>query len=260
MFCGKDATVEIVPERVIDNCVYCTPLIKAILRNDYYSVRKIVEQGGDINEKYVPNESSPLHFAICFSSMKTVEYLISHGAIVNNRSNSGDAPLHFAAKNGRLEVVKYLIEKGADVNQLNINKESPLFFAIKNNREKVVELLLEKGAIAQLGNNVSENTPLHYAAEIGNLTIAKHLLYRGANINSQNKYGQTPLYNAAFHGNIEMVDFLLKNNADQHIKLKDDFYDLGYNSGIHHLKGYTPIDIAKILNNNDIVRTLQGYK
>lgn len=43
-----------------------------------------------------------------------------------------------------------------------------------------------------LSKDAAGNTPLHYAAEGGHLTLCKLLLANGANINAQNKSGETP--------------------------------------------------------------------
>jgi len=43
-------------------------------------------------------------------------------------------------------------------------------------------------------------TPLFYAAQIGHLNVCKELLDRGANVNTQDKFGRTALMCAAENG------------------------------------------------------------
>eukprot|EP00957_Ditylum_brightwellii_P060097 4563924-Ditylum_brightwellii.AAC.1 len=57
---------------------------------------------------------TPLHIAAREGHKKVVEVLLSHGADVNNATNSGWKPIHFAAREGHKEVVKVLLSHGAD--------------------------------------------------------------------------------------------------------------------------------------------------
>ena len=57
----------------------------------------------------------------------------------------------------------------------------------------------------------------------------KILIDQGADINIQDPWGDTPLHRAAYFGNIEMVQLLLKKGANKHLKNK---------------KGRTPANLA----------------
>lgn len=43
-------------------------------------------------------------------------------------------------------------------------------------------------------------TPLFYAAQIGHIAVCKELMDRGTDVNTQDKYGRTPLMCAAENG------------------------------------------------------------
>ncbi len=58
------------------------------------------------------------------------------------------------------------------------------------------------------------NSPLHHAAEMGNIKIARALLDLGADINATNKRGSTPLFSAITENRKEMVGFLISRGAD----------------------------------------------
>ncbi|MCT4635156.1 MAG: ankyrin repeat domain-containing protein [Rickettsiales bacterium] len=64
------------------------------------------------------------------------------------------------------------------------------------------------------------NAELHRAAEKDNIESMEHALNRGADINSQNKFGNTVLHNAASKENLETIDFLLSCGADPNITNK----------------------------------------
>ena len=83
-----------------------------------------------------------------------------------------------------------------------------------------VKLLLEKGA--NINTKDSEGwTPLHHAARSGNEEIIKLLLERGANVNATNNNGTTALMSAAWRGYVEIIKLLFANGAD--VSAKDNF-------------------------------------
>ena len=61
-------------------------------------------------------------------------------------------------------------------------------------------------------------TPLHFAAEGGQLEVAGMLLSRGAEIDAEDRGGDTPLHRAVLNGGLEMVDLLLDQEPDLEIR------------------------------------------
>ncbi|XP_072155100.1 uncharacterized protein [Bemisia tabaci] len=59
-----------------------------------------------------------------------------------------------------------------------------------------------------------QNTPLHWAACYGSKATVACLIDAGANVNSMNAYGTTPLHDAVNRGDREIVEELLKHGAD----------------------------------------------
>jgi ankyrin repeat protein len=106
-------------------------MIHAIETNHLVFVKSLIEQGFDVNMKYVLG-NTPLH--ICAQRTDHVEilqYLISVGADVNSRDESGNTPLHYAImSNNSLEVIQYLISVGADVHAQDNRGMAALDFAI----------------------------------------------------------------------------------------------------------------------------------
>jgi hypothetical protein len=106
---------------------------------------------------------------------------------------------------------------------VDIDKE--LIKAVKSRDIKKVKELLERGANP---NAKDENgwTPLHHAAEVGSVDIAKFLIDKGAYVNARAeraKYegcrrldvsGITPLHIAACYGFLPLAELLLESGAD----------------------------------------------
>jgi len=64
--------------------------------------------------------------------------------------NEGITPLHDAALNGHLEVVQWLVMHGAVINQINRDGDTPLALAVSNGHLEVVQWLQEQEIIKQL--------------------------------------------------------------------------------------------------------------
>jgi len=61
-------------------------------------------------------------------------------------------------------------------------------------------------------------TPLHFAAESGQLDVAGLLLSRGAGIDAEDRGGDTPLHRAVLYGGVEMVDLLLGQSPNLEVQ------------------------------------------
>jgi ankyrin repeat protein len=99
----------------------CNTLNYAVSKNDYVSVKKLIDEGADVNE----SESSwtPLMNAAYHGNVLIAEYLIENGADLDLKYDNTRPPrtfygftaLHFAAYYGHTEVVKILVDSGADL-------------------------------------------------------------------------------------------------------------------------------------------------
>jgi Ankyrin repeats (3 copies)/Ankyrin repeat len=58
------------------------------------------------------------------------------------------------------------------------------------------------------------NTHLHAAAREGRINVINYLLQNNANVNVQNAYGETPLYLATAHRHTNVIITLLEHGAD----------------------------------------------
>jgi ankyrin repeat protein len=65
-------------------------------------------------------------------------------------------------------------------------------------------------------------TPLHGAAERGNVAIVRFLLENGAEINAADKDNRIPLHLAAQNGHIEIVKLLIETEAKVEVVDKDN--------------------------------------
>jgi ankyrin repeat protein len=91
-------------------------------------------------------------------------------------------------------------------------------FAYQEDCLSTIELLLAKGANINTKDNDGDS-PLHYAISFFGIVEAVKLhLAKGADPNGKGKEGNTPLQLAVFWGNIPVVEFLLNNGADPNVQ------------------------------------------
>ncbi|EDW60297.1 myotrophin [Drosophila virilis] len=114
-----------------------------------------------------------------------------------------------------------------------------IIWTIKNGEIDAVQMAFENS-----NRNVNEfiggRTPLHYAADFGQLKMLKYLVEIGADVNKLDKYHITPILAAIWEGHTECVEFLLDQGAN-----KDGTTPGGQN----YVDAAEKDDIKKLLNN-----------
>ncbi len=149
--------------------------------NDTTAIRLILENGGTLDSINLDDE---LGNAAFFGHWKVCDFLINAGANVNaDVDKTGEKPLHNAlCKAGRpyyFYTVRLLIEKGADVNAKTIPG-------------------IETGGFMRDARTKGE-TPLHRAAAFADEKIIKYLIEYGADKESKDANGDSPLTWASYH-------------------------------------------------------------
>jgi len=133
-------------------------------------------------------------------------------------SADGFTPLHLAAFFGHQEAVDLLLAHGADPRAVSKNsmRAFPINSAAASGNQKAVvgicTVLLARGAEVT-SRMEGGNTPLHEAAQRGNLELAKLLLSRGAEVNATLSDGRTPLALASAGGHQALVELLQANGG-----------------------------------------------
>ena len=111
------------------------------------------------------SQRTPLLFAAQSPHLGVLELLISRGADIHARNNSGETALHLAAWYGHASVVQVMLEAGSNIEAKDKwCGETPLFKAAANGHTAIVIFLLQRGArvdhINYLGRNVLQHCQL----------------------------------------------------------------------------------------------------
>lgn len=240
-----------------------TPLHLAAENGHKQIVELLIAKGANVNATEREMTNTPLHLAALIGHTQIAELLLSNGAGVNARNKNGSSPLREAIIWGRMEMVKFLIAKGADVNTKDSDGEPVLVLASKalpgapsashdygfsgpsfdiigdqKHRKEIAELLITKGADVNT-KDITGITPLYRIASNGQREVAELLLAKGADVNAKTNNGFTPLHVGAQNGHKEVVELLIAKGANVNAKNDD---------------GTTPLVLGK--QNNHIVELL----
>jgi len=133
------------------------------------------------------------------------------------------------------EIDKFCAEHGNDVKAVDQDGNTLLHLAAgkENIDVAVVKFIVSRGIDVNVKRVGYGDTPLYDAAFKGNVEIAKFLVSRGANVNARNNAGETPLHRAALMANtVEVIKFLISKGANANTKNNN---------------GTTPLDVAKMV-------------
>lgn len=155
--------------------------IKAIYRHDTNEIKKIIENGFDINSTDEEGRTG-LIYAVLDSEVSA-------------------------------DIVLLLLNYGIDINIVDKSQKwSALHFAVQDNKHDIVRVLLEKGAQVDITDSYG-NTPLSKAIFNfnGNTTSIENLIYYGANPDRKNLHGVSPKDLCILSGKSNILKLLQKH-------------------------------------------------
>lgn len=109
----------------------CEKMSKAVIDGDLQAVRKMIQQGCDVNMRDEFGRS-PIFTASQFGHVSIVELLIEKGANTFARDDDGWTVLHVAASSGYKDVTETLIKHGSSKRtDFNVNERIQGFTPLK---------------------------------------------------------------------------------------------------------------------------------
>ncbi|KAK7947066.1 uncharacterized protein PG986_011387 [Apiospora aurea] len=137
----------------------------------------------------------PIDFAVRFEQGDMVKWLLSHGIVLEPESAGSSA------------------DTNKEITQPPKCHLSLVSEAASYSRSEIVSILIAAG-VDKEGRDGNEEVAWHHAARHGDLDTAEVLVKSGANPNTRNKVGRTPLIEAAAWADIKMLQRLLNCGAD----------------------------------------------
>ncbi|ORX79989.1 ankyrin [Anaeromyces robustus] len=224
-----------------------TPLILAY-RLNYQEIFRFLIKFLDFN-KIDSHGNCLLYYSVLKKDVETTKYLIRIGADVNFKDKLGNSILNTVIYNKNMDILFALIRNNnVFLNVSNKRGETPLISIIRindyneNEKKSIVDCLIERGADVNSIDN-DGNTPLVYAIKNNLLSIVILLVNNGASINHQlkNENNKNLLMLAIESHANEIIKFLVDNNAD--INFRDE-------------SGDTPLVYLLKSNNNEMANYL----
>ncbi|XP_062921886.1 ankyrin repeat and SOCS box protein 7 isoform X2 [Mobula hypostoma] len=177
-------------------------------------VRVFLEHGADPTVKDLIGGFTALHYAAMHGRARIARLMLEsehRPDIINAKSNDGWTPLHVAAHYGRDSFVKLLLEFKAEVDPLSDKGTTPLQLAIIRERSSCVKILLDHNANIDIQNGFL----LRYAVIKSNHSYCRMFLQRGADTNlGRLEDGQTPLHLSALKDDVLCARMLHNYGAD----------------------------------------------
>uniref|UniRef100_A0A452FCI3 Espin like n=1 Tax=Capra hircus TaxID=9925 RepID=A0A452FCI3_CAPHI len=163
----------------------------------------------------------PLHHAAVSGDLTCLKLLTAaHRSGVNRRTRSGASPLYLACQEGHLHLAQFLVKDcGADVHLRALDGMSALHAAAARGHYSLVVWLVTFTDVGLTARDDEGATVLHFAARGGHTPILDRLLLMGAPI-MRDSWGGTPLHDAAENGQMECCQTLLSHRVDP--ALRDD--------------------------------------
>ncbi|HKB09739.1 MAG TPA: ankyrin repeat domain-containing protein [Vicinamibacterales bacterium] len=147
-----------------------------------------------------------------------------------------------AAMNGNRDQVRTLLKDGADVNTAQADGMTALHWAAQKGDVELAKVLLYASANVRATTRIGGYTPLLIASRNGNAEMIEALLAGGADPNNATTNGTTALMLASAAGRIDAVKALLAKGANV--------------NATENVKGETALSFAAAYGRADVVRVL----
>ncbi|CAH0668773.1 unnamed protein product [Spodoptera exigua] len=209
-------------------------------------ITKACAKGLDPNFHCQETGETPLTIAAGLKTPgKVLIALVNGGALLDYRTKDGSTAMHRAIEKNSLEAVKTLLELGASPNYKDGKGLTPLYLSVTNKTDPLLcETLLHDHATIG-ATDLQGWQEVHQACRNGLVQHLDHLLFYGADMNSRNASGNTPLHVCAVNAQDSCARQLLFRGCDKEAL---------------NFANQTPYQVAVIAGNLDLAEVIKNYK
>ncbi|XP_071780098.2 transient receptor potential cation channel subfamily A member 1b isoform X1 [Centroberyx gerrardi] len=205
-----------------------TPVMLACSVNNCEALTILLKQGARLCQQNKLGHFA-IHAAAFAGAKKAMEVILKTGEEVghtaeghiNYLDKSKSSPLHLAVRGGNIETIRLCIAAGAKIDQQQVDRSTALHFACTQGASEAVKLMLSSYGQVEDIINLTDGacqTPLHRATIFDHTELAEYLISLGADINSIDCKGNTPLLLATSCGAWKTVALLLSKGANVNVK------------------------------------------
>ena len=208
----------------------------ATMMGEMEAAKLLIEHGADLNVRQ-EDGGTPLHIAVALGRAEIAELLIKEGADVAAKNRGEQVPASgLYIPWGMLKFMMGMFDikleqKEVEVGRAKIAKMLNVDFTSQPQRTAndvwdaafigdvdTVKKAVADGMDVNARNPASGDPLLFTASLMGHTDIVAFLLAKGADINVQNREGNTSLHVAAFLGRAEAAELLLKHGINVHTR------------------------------------------
>ncbi|XP_019367081.1 PREDICTED: espin [Gavialis gangeticus] len=183
----------------------------------------------------------PVHYAAAKGDFPSLRLLLGHSpSTVSAQTKNGATPLYLACQEGHLETVQYLVKDcAADPHTRANDGMTPLHAAAQMGHNTVIVWLMSFTDISLSEQDDDGATAMHFAASRGHAKVLSWLLLHGGEI-CTDAWGGTPLHDAAENGELECCQILVVNGVNLGVRDHDGYTaaDLADYNGHNHCAKY----------------------
>ena len=241
-------------------------------------VNALIDRGANINLAASSGKISPLISAVVGRYQDVVQVLCDAKADV--KAVYGDTTALISAvdagpdKDGRdlratsinTDIIHLLIKAGAEVDKRGKSGYDALMTAVARGSLNAIKALIENGASSRVRTDYGRSL-LSIAVDRGHADIVKYLLeVQNLPADDSCDGGHTPLFAAAFHGDLTVIDLLIDNGAkvDRPVSRNQDtalFYARDEETARKLISRGANVHALDLLGQNALMRaTFKGYQ
>ncbi|XP_065842820.1 uncharacterized protein [Oscarella lobularis] len=193
-----------------------TPFLCAVFNGTLAVMNVLISWGCDVSAKTNAGNGA-LALASSNGHLDIARKLVEMGFSANERHQVGYTSLHWASQQGHARICYFLISSGANIEALEEFEYTPFLCAAYNGNSEVLKILFRRGCNV-FAKNSDGCGALALASRSGHLCIARELVDMGCRINEPDKSDYTALHWACAEGHAETVEYLVSAGADTNAK------------------------------------------
>ncbi|PRD34404.1 UNVERIFIED_CONTAM: Serine/threonine-protein phosphatase 6 regulatory ankyrin repeat subunit B [Trichonephila clavipes] len=206
-------------ETFVDTTLNASKLVAEVTMVQSKKIDKVVKDdpakllktfGQDLKKIYVQKQ---LFSSLMEGDISSVKNCLRAGADLQGRDLNLWTALHFASKSPSLEVVKFVLDQNIDVMAKDINGYNPLHVASSYGRKDIVEFFLRDKYLSANEETADGKTALQLAIQYGHRNVVDVLMQNNANPHLKSG-GHSPMRFALWYNRKEIVEILLGTESN----------------------------------------------
>ncbi|XP_046425026.1 SH3 and multiple ankyrin repeat domains protein 3 isoform X7 [Neodiprion lecontei] len=222
-------------------------LLDYVANSQVEKIAKMCSKGLDPNFHCQESGETPLTLAATLKKpSKVIIALVNGGALLDYRTKEGLTAMHRAVERNSLDAVKTLLELGASPNYKDTKGLTPLYYSVTYKTDPMLcETLLHDHATIG-AQDLQGWQEVHQACRNNLVQHLDHLLFYGADMNTRNASGNTPLHVCAV------------NNTDSSC-IRQLLFRGAQKDSLNYAN-QTPYQVAVIAGNMDLAEVIKNYQ